>query len=299
MLDALRQLAIFAKTVEHGSFRAAARALNISPSGVSHHIAQLEEHLGTALLYRSTRKLSVTEDGARLLVKARMMVQAAETGLEDLAESGRGLSGVLRINVPAILCQTVVTDWIVAFAKAHPKVQLDIDYSDVVQDLIGTGRDLAIRMGNMPDSALKMRKFNEFERFAVASPEYLKSVTPPQTPKDLERLDWIEMRQIPLKPRFTHRTHAAQSLRLQPRHQVNDALAMCQMARAGAGVAILPSCLVEQDIEQGRLVRLVPDWLLPKIGVYAVWPPNVSKTGLAMRLVEDLVVQASPTGAGV
>ena len=116
MLDQLRQIAIFAKTVDHGSFRGAARSLRLSPSVVSHHVTQLEKRLGTPLLYRSTRKLSVTPDGERLLSAAQDMIEAAETGLQDVSNQSHQPSGVLRVTVPAVLTQSRLTNQMAAFA---------------------------------------------------------------------------------------------------------------------------------------------------------------------------------------
>lgn len=296
MLDEMRQMAIFAKTVEHGSFRGAALALRISPSVVSHHIAQLEDRLGTTLLYRSTRKMSLTEDGARLLKQAQVMVNAAEIGLEDLSDAGGVLSGVLRIAMPAVLSQSVVVDRIVAFAKAHPKIRLEFDFSDTLRDIIGEGFDLAIRMGNMRDSALKMRKLNEFQRVVVASADYAGTLPKITRPEDLSALDWIELRHLPLKPRFQRDGCKPVTLKPQASHVVNDALALGQMVRAGAGLAVLPDCLVGQEIQDGELVRLLPDWQLDPIGVYVLWPQSATQSGLSLRLVDHLV-QFSPGNA--
>lgn len=288
MLDELRQMAIFAKTVEHGSFRGAARALDISPSGVSHHIAQLEERLGTALLYRSTRKLSLTEDGEKLLARARTVVEAAAAGLDELSDRGSEPSGVLKIALPAILAQSTVTNRVVKFSKKYPKVRLELNYSDSIVELIGSGCDLAIRMGRMADSSLKARKLSEFERYVVASPEYLESRDPPVSPEEIEDWDWVAMQQLPLKPKFRSDKKKTITLKPDPAHTVNDALALCQMTRAGAGLSILPSCLITQDIDNGVLKRILPSWSLEPIGIYVLWPQNSSKSGLAMKLVSEL-----------
>jgi len=155
MLDELRQIAIFAKTVDHGSFRAAAQALRLSPSVVSHHVGQLEKNLGTALLYRSTRKLSLTPDGERLLEAAHNMINAAETGLQLISQQSNEHSGVLRVTVPALFTQSFLTEQLAEFTLEYPKVHLTLDFSEFRRDLIADGFDLAIRAGDMKDSSLK------------------------------------------------------------------------------------------------------------------------------------------------
>ncbi|MEM6387082.1 MAG: LysR family transcriptional regulator [Pseudomonadota bacterium] len=293
MLDEIRQIAIFAKAVEHGSFRGAARALDISPSVVSHHIAKLEERLGVALLYRSTRSISLTEDGARLLESAQVMIDAAQAGLHSLAHRGNALTGLVRITLPGILAQSVVTDRLVNFAREHPGLELELDYSDSVRELISSGFDLAIRMGKLEDSALKMRKLNEFARIVIASPVYMEERKPPETPGDLAELDWIGLSQVPLKPKFVHPSENSVRLKPEPAHTVNNALALLQMVRSGAGIGILPDCITGIDIESGRIQQLLSDWRLDPIGVYALWPPNAPKAGLALRLVDYLVDQSA------
>jgi DNA-binding transcriptional LysR family regulator len=115
MIDRLRQMAIFAKTIDHGSFRGAARELRLSPSVVSHHISQLEDNLGVALLYRSTRKLTLTREGEKLLAATQKMLEAVEGELLDLSVSARTPSGELRITIPSVLSQSGFTDQIAAF----------------------------------------------------------------------------------------------------------------------------------------------------------------------------------------
>ena len=175
MLDQLRQIAIFAKTVDHGSFRAAARSLRLSPSVLSHHVTQLEQSLGTALIYRSTRKLSLTPDGERLLTAARAMLDAAEAGLQEVSNQRQQPSGMLRVTVPAVLAQSELVDRMANFATGYPNVRLSLDFSDVRRELIGDGFDVAIRMGWLEDSSLKARKLFDVDRRLVAAMCYLET----------------------------------------------------------------------------------------------------------------------------
>ncbi|MCG9554509.1 LysR family transcriptional regulator [Vibrio sp. Isolate31] len=153
MLNQLRQIVIFAKTVEHGSFRKAAKALHLSPSVVSHHIAKLEEQLGVALLYRSTRKISLTSDGETLLVSAHAMIEAAEDFLNVATKQSAQLMGELSVALPAVLQRTDFVNHIGAFAQLHPNVNIRLDFSDLQRDLVKDGIDVAIRMGSLEDAA--------------------------------------------------------------------------------------------------------------------------------------------------
>lgn len=288
MLDQLKQIAIFAKTVDHGSFRAAARALDLSPSVVSHHIAQLEERLGTALLYRSTRKLSVTEDGKRLLADAYVMINAAEAGLQSVANQGRQASGVLHVTVAAVLAQSALVDRIAAFSAKYPNVRLVLDFSDSRREVIGDGIDVAVRMGWLQDSALKARKLYDVRRTLVAQPAYFEALAEPKEPEDLSDWDWLELSPVRLRPEF--RKAGSKTVRLKPtsRLSVNDAHALYRLAKAGAGLAILPEFLSRADVAAGSVVEVLPDWNLQSVGVYAVWPPNAPKAGLTSLFVEAL-----------
>ena len=288
MLDQLRQIAIFAKTVDHGSFRGAARALDLSPSVVSHHIAQLEERLGSALLYRSTRQLSVTDDGKRLLAEARVMISAAEAGLQAVANRNRQLSGVLNVTLPAVLAQSALIDRIAAFSASHPNVRFILDFSDTRREVIGTGIDVAIRMGRLTDSSLKSRKLYEIKRRLVASTSYVEGRPPPASPEDLKDWDWLELSPVRLKPEFRRPGRRTARPKPTPRLSVNDAHAIYRLARAGAGLAILPEFLSNEDVASGSMRHVLPDWRLDPIGVFAVWPPNAPREGLTTHFIEAL-----------
>lgn len=289
MLDELRQIAIFAKTVDHGSFRAAAKALRLSPSVVSHHVGQLEEHLGTALLYRSTRKLALTADGERLLVAARAMLDAAESGLQELSTQTDNPTGVLRLTIPAVLAPSMLMQRFANFGARYPQVQLSLDFSDARRDLIADGFDIAIRAGNMDDSSLKAQKLFEFERRLVASPDYLEQHSKAKSPDDLSEWDWMELSPIwnkKLEFRKGRKRIEAQKKRIVV--SANNTQALSQLASAGAGIAVVPEFLAERYVMAGELVYVLPDWTVDPISVYAVWPPNAPRNGLIKKLVNFL-----------
>ena len=289
MLDQLRQIAIFAKTVEHGSFRKAAAALHLSPSVVSHHIAKLEQQLGVALLYRSTRKLSLTSDGQQLLESAHSMIGAAENFFSMVSKNAPKLIGELKITLPAVMQQSILVNDIGDFSKAHPDVGVHLDFTDVRREIIEDGVDLAIRMGWLRDSSLKARKLYEIDRRVVTSAEYFKSKREPASIKEVEGWDWIELSPVGLNAVFSFPKGAARSFRPKSRIRVSSASAIAQLVANGNGVASLPEFLVEKGISNGKLIHVLPAVKVKPIGVYAVWPPNAPKGGLTSRLVEFLV----------
>ena len=288
MLDQLRQIAIFAKTVDHGSFRAAAKALRLSPSVVSHHITHLEEQLGVALLYRSTRKLSLTRDGERLIGAARKMMEAADAGLRAVSDTAPQPTGELRITAPAVLAQSATVTRIAEFSIAFPGVHLTLDFSDLRREVIGDGIDVALRMGWLKDSSLKARKLYDVDRCLVASPSYLQKHPEPVTPNDLEDWDWLELSQVKLAAKFQKPGHQKILIRPAPRISVNEAHALYFLARSGAGLAIIPEFLTREDADAGFIQKVLPDWKPTPVGVFAVWPPNAPKEGLTALFVKFL-----------
>jgi DNA-binding transcriptional LysR family regulator len=295
MLDQLRQIAIFAKTVEHGSFRKAAAALHLSPSVVSHHIAKLEQQLGVALLYRSTRKLSLTSDGEQLLDSAHSMISAAEDFFSMVSKHAPKLLGELKITLPAVMERSTLVNDIGDFAKSHPDVSVQLDFTDIRREMIEDGVDLAIRMGWLRDSSLKARKLYEVNRRVVASAIYFKAKPTPVTIKDVESWDWIELSPVGFNAVFNFPKDSARLFRPKSRIRVSSAHAIAQLVAHGNGVAALPEFLTDKEIANGKLVHVLPNLKIKPIGVYAVWPPNAPKGGLTNRLVEFLVKKVSAT----
>lgn len=288
MIDELRSLAIFAKVVAAGSFRSAAHALKLSPSVVSHHVAELEARLGVALLYRSTRRLSLTHEGEKLFMSAEAMVSAAEKGLHGVAYHATEPSGKLNLTLPAMLTKSPLVADIAAFAKEFPKVALSISFSDIQQDLIREGIDLAIRIGDLRDSTLKCKRLFTMTRILVASPSLMAMHKSPRLPQHLLKWDWIGLKMRPNTKTLINQQGKTYLINFEPKIIVDSMDAVCQLAIAGLGLATPPAFLVEEDIRQGHLVEPLPEWQAESLPIYAVWPPNVSKESLTFRLMAFL-----------
>ena len=291
MLDQLRQIAVFARTVEHGSFRKAAAALRLSPSVVSHHVAQLEERLGVALIYRTTRRLSVTREGAELFSAAREMLSAIEGGLAKISDAAEAPSGELRVTAPAFLAQSDLVDRISAFASLYPRVRLNMDFTDERRHILKDGFDIAIRAGWLEDSQMKARKLAEVERRMICAPSYLADRDLPTTPEDVEKWDWVFLSSVRPELTFNHGNGETRRIRVEPRLTMNSVYAMYRLVEAGAGVAVLPNHMSDAAIKAGRTTPLLPDWHPLPIGTYAVWPPNAPRQGLVGKFVDALVAK--------
>lgn len=284
-------MAVFARVVDKGSFRGAAQVLAVSPSVVSHHVSQLEQYLGVTLLYRSTRKLSLTEDGRHFYLSCCAMLAAAEEGLDKIADATESLSGELRVAVPAFLTATGFMEDAAAFANAHPKVQLNISFDDQLRDLMTEGFDLAIRIsvGDMADSSMRARRLLTVDAVVVGSPRYLADWPRPKKLTDLAKHKWVLGSRNSFD--FVDSNGRQQTLKVEPRIHIDSAHAAHGFALQHIGLAVLPSHLVEDDIASGRLERVLPDWKLASAAFYAIWPPNAGRTSLSFRFVDFLSEQ--------
>jgi len=295
MIDNLRAMFIFAKTVESGSFRGASRMLGISPSVVSYHISQLEKRFNIALLYRSTRKLSLTHEGEKLFQHAKAMIEAAEYGMDVLAGESAVPRGKLNVTLPAAFARSALIHSISAFAHRFPEVDLTISFDDGQQDLISNGIDIAIRSGELKDSSLKSKRILNLKRKLVASPAYCASRQSPGTPADLKDWEWIRLKMLPGSRTLTNPDGKSVQVNYESRIVVDNVEAMCQFAIDGLGLATPPSFLVEDAIVAGKLVEVLPEWNIEPLTVYAVWPSNAPREGLTARFVNFLMDSVQAT----
>lgn len=289
MIDDIRYLIIFAKVAEQGSLTAAAESLDLSVSTVSAHLGKLEANLGTALLYRNTRKLSLTGEGVRLLDTARAMLDLYEKGMLEFRQRSVSTTGTLRIALPAVLlgCRPFMHA-LSAFARRFDGAVIDLACSDTREDIVGDGFDVAFRIGGLPDSTLKARPLFAFARIVAASPVLLEGVGLPRHPSDLAPLPWIGLSMLPDVRSFTHAGGEACTIRYTPRVRVDTVEAAYLLALGGVGLAAPPMFRACADLAGGAVRHLLPDWVLAPLTVHAVWPGNISTSSLAYLLIKHL-----------
>jgi DNA-binding transcriptional LysR family regulator len=293
------KLRSFLAVMEAGGFTAAARRLGLGKSRISADVAALEARLGTALLRRTTRQVLPTEAGEALARDAAQPLRELQEALDRAACAQRGLTGSLRLTAPADYSATVLAPLLATFARRHPGLRLDLVATDAVMDLVGEGLDLAIRTGELRDSALRQRGLGSFGQVAVAAPELLTRHEPAATPPQLEAWPWIVLSGLssPLHWTFTaEQGGQAVPIRLAPAHRASTAQVVLQWARAGLGAAILPDFMVAADLAAGRLQRLLPGWRLPRAGNYAVFPATRHPPAKVAAMI-DFLADALP-GAG-
>jgi DNA-binding transcriptional LysR family regulator len=288
MIDDLRAIAIFAEMARQGSFRGAAKVLGLSPSVVSYHVSQLEKHVGTALVYRSTRKLSLTYEGEILYQHASDMLTSAREGLSKVSTDNNEPSGKLTVTLPSALTRAPVNYEIAEFCKLHRGIDVHILYTDVLQDLIANGIDIALRVGDMKDSSLKSKRIGQVERKLVCSPDYLAQQAEPNHPQDLASWHWIKLAMLPSSRSLINKDKQSEQITFDSHLTVDNVEAMTQFCILGLGLATPPDFLVEQPLTSGTLVEVLQQWQVAPIPLYAVWHANASDNSNIRRLLNFL-----------
>ncbi len=253
-MDALDRLKVFHLVAENGSFVEAARSLGISPVAASRAVAALEEELGLQLLRRTTRSVRLTEPGAEYRTRTRRVLYE----LDDAARAVRGQDaeprGQLVITAPVVFGQLHVTPVVAAMLQAHPKLSVRLTLVDRRVRLIEEGFDVAVRIGDLPDSSLRVQPLASVKRVLVASPRYIASRGAPQTPADLANHDLLAF------DTFTPNGEwgiGGIGVRVAPRLLTNSVYATIDAAVLGLGIARLTSYQVARQIETGALVSLL------------------------------------------
>lgn len=293
MIEKLRSMAIFATVVDRGTFRAASQHLNLAPSRISQTVSDLEAELGVTLLYRTTRQMSLTNEGHILYAKVREMLHAAETGLDAINLISNQPAGELHVAAPAFVTQTSMMDLFAEFAKANPGVDLKFNFSDYSRDLIKDGFDVAIRAGIVQDSELMSRKIGQTDRLLVASPDYIASQQILTHPRDLEQWDWLHFSMRSERAELISDTGETESFACKKRVEVDSAAALYEFAVRGLGLTPLPEHLAKRGFLQGELVRVMPQWSLPPIEFRAVWPDRSRRESLTLIFVRFLAGESN------
>lgn len=286
MIEDLRGLAVFVAVADAGSLSAAGRRLKLSTSVVSHHLSRLEDKLGVTLFFRSTRSMSLTPEGQAALDPARRMMAAGNEALDAINIGQEMPAGTLRVSMPAWGEQSRLRQALWQFAKMHPLVDIALHSSDVPVDLIREGFDLAIRLGTLADSTLKSRRLGDFRLALVASPDYLAARGPIGSIDDLARCDFVGISIVPNGVTLQNDTEAVSFEPQTFRLQVDTISSARSAVLAGLGVRQLPISEITDDIAQGRLAFVLPDWRIPIMGIYAVWPDSGPQKALTRRLLD-------------
>lgn len=275
MLDRVTGMQVFARVATLGSLSAAARALGMSQTMATKHIAAIEERLGVKLLHRTTRRLTLTEGGRRYLDAAERIL--AELDEAEAAASADRLEarGTLRVNVPVSFGIREIAPLIPEFARSHPAVTVDLGLNDRVVDLIDEGWDVAVRIGRLAESTMIARKLAPCRTALCAAPVYLAEIGTPRTVADLKDhncLGYTLSRTVG-SDRWSFGIDGAVTVPVNGNLRANNGDALVAAAVAGQGLIYQPTFLVSAEIRMGRLVSIALDHPTVEFpGVFAVYP---------------------------
>ncbi|WP_189680419.1 LysR family transcriptional regulator [Seohaeicola zhoushanensis] len=271
-MDKLSVMQAFRRIVERGSFARAAEDLGVSPALVSREIKLLEESLGTTLLTRTTRSMSLTEAGQRYYEEAIGILDAV-TGLERSIREGAGaVRGHLKVNASSSFGQTVIAPMLPAFLEAYPDLRLTLSMDDRVIDMVEGGFDVSIRIRpTMPDSALVARRIGTIKQRIFAAPAYLEAAGVPRAPGDIAGHRVIGFMLADHLTSWTlHGPTGTITVDLDPPVRVGNSLVLRDLLLAGQGIGTLPDFVSKDPETRGELVRVLPDWELPAPDIFAV-----------------------------
>jgi DNA-binding transcriptional LysR family regulator len=289
-MDKTQEMASFVAVVEAGSFVGAADALGLSKAAVSRQVGELERRLGTRLLHRTTRRLSLTDDGQLFHARAKEVLAAIEEAESEITSRSGEPSGLLRINAPLTFGVLHLAPLWGRFADAHPKVSLEIDLSDRIVDLVEEGYDLAVRITNLPSSQLVSRQLAKSRMVLCASPDYLARHGIPAHPRDLAAHRVISYSYWSTRDEWSFTGPDGEvRVRTQPRIHANNGDTCRAAALDHQGIILQPDFLVGDDLRQGTLVELLPDYASLTIGIHAVYPTRKYLPIKTRRMVDFLV----------
>lgn len=290
-MDTLRQLQAFVAVVQAGSFVGAAERLGSSKAMLSRQVQELEARLGTRLLHRTTRRLSLTETGSAYYERCRQILDDLQEADAAASATTAQASGTLRINAPLTFGNLHLAPLWGEFLKLHPQVELDITLTDRVVDLVDEGYDLAIRIGRLASTTLVARRLAQDRMVLCASPGYLRHAPPLTQPADLSQhpvmaYAWWSGGDVWT---FTSPSGEPVQVTTRARLRTNSGDTCRAAALADQGVIYQPAFLVGEDVRAGRLVELLPNWPAPRIDIHAVYPSRRHVPGKVRAMVEFLV----------
>ena len=265
---------LFVQVVEEGSFSRVAEKLSLTNSVVSKRIARLEENLNIQLLYRTTRKLSLTDAGRALYNKAKIAKSAFQEAENAVTGYGEDMKGHIRITMPVVSANFIFSESIAEFCKQHPEVSVELQITNRLVDLIEEGFDLALRTAVLEDSSLIARRLIDSQWIICATPAYLEQHGAPQTPEQLQNHECLVYK-------FDNTANSTWPLYIDGKEQLisvpgrfhsNHLSAIKQAALSDLGIAFLPQVLIYEEIQKNTLTQILQCFTSKKLGLYAVYP---------------------------
>ena len=295
----LKRLAYFAAVVETGSFTAAADRLGITKAVVSQQVARLEREFRTTLLTRTTRKVMVTEAGKVFHERCALILKEAHDAFDELGEGAMEPSGTLRLTAALDYGITTIVPAITEFTRRYPQCKVDAILSDQSLDMMSGHVELAIRVGWLTDLNVQARKIGSFRQLLVAAPAWQDQVSALKDPQGLARLPFVANTALrePTRWSFSRGELERQNVSVQAVMSIDATLAVREAVLYGAGLSVLPDYAVAEDLAGGRLLQVLPQWVLPSGGIHAVFPTarfRPAKVRAFVDLLQEITGAASP-----
>ncbi|MCC7079843.1 MAG: LysR family transcriptional regulator [Burkholderiales bacterium] len=294
-MEDLERMAIFARVVEDKSFSAAARRLNLSKSLVSKHVAQLEKSLGARLLNRTTRALSLTEAGAACYEHCARIVEELEEARRAVSHLHSEPRGLLRVSVPVAFGRLHVATALPGFLATYPELKIDIVTTDRFVDLAEEAYDVVVRIVDQPTPNLVARKLAPVRRKMVGTPEYFARHGAPRTLEDLQQHNCLTYTYInPQDPWRLRGPDGDISVRASGNLRINDDDALAEAVLGGLGLALLPTFIIGEQLQAGRLQSVLSEYIPLERHIYAVYLANRHVSAKVRAFIDFLVKRYGP-----
>jgi DNA-binding transcriptional LysR family regulator len=297
----LSGVTVLIAVVEAGTIARAAEALGVSPSGVSRALSRLEQRVGARLLARTTRSLSLTDEGRRFYEQVGPHLAGIEEAAIEAAGSASKVRGRLRVNIDPFFSRIVLSRHLTAFLARYPDLVVELIMRDSVGDLVADGFDLALRFGEPPQGSFVARKLIETRVLTVASPSYIKAHGKPRYPKEIEERDCIDFYDAANARPYEwemRRKKEVLPLRVKARLLVSDSGTLIGACEAGAGIAQILEIGCAELLRTGRLVELLPEWSGERFPLYAIYPSRLHRAAKVRAFIEFCleIMGANQTG---
>ena len=295
-MNPFKEMQALVLVATHGSLSAAARVEGVTPAIMARRLDALEERLGSRLIHRTTRRISLTESGQNYLEDCIRILNDLASAEAAAARGSIQATGHLRVTAPAGFGRRHVAPHVQRFLAQHQEVSVTLDLSDRLVDLVNEGFDCGIRLGELADSNLVSVRLAEMRRVVVGAPAYLARHGVPQTPDDLLKHDCLALGPqrgwtFRVNPDAGGQSVKTRSIRVKGAMECNDGVVLAEWARSGGGLAWRSIWEVGEDLQSGRLVSVLDDWAAPPVGIYAVFPER-RHLPLKVRAFVDLLKDA-------
>lgn len=294
-MDPLTDIGVFVQVVDSGSFTQASRKLELSKSVVSKYVTRLESRLGARLLNRTTRRLSLTEAGRTFYERSRLGLQAIQDAEDEVSRLQGEPRGTLKINAPMSFGVLHIAPALPEFLSAYPELSVDMNLDDRIVDVIGGGFDVSVRIADLPDSSLVARRLGPCRHAVVASPAYLEHHGEPRTPEDLKDHNVITYQYQTSAHDWHFRTPEGKSISVPVTGsiQMNNALALREALRNGAGITRTPTFVVGQDLRSGTLKAILTRYETLEVSIYLVYAERAHLTPKVRAFVDFMAARIS------